>query len=201
VRENPRRVERSEITKNQQRQSPKTDIGVAASPEPKTTTDHATTGQQTQNPIFGILLWSLRTDRHVHPDDNEEVPQMNLNQVTLPVHDMDEAAAFYRRMGFLQIVDTPHYARFECTEGLSTFSLGLNADARVNPATIYFENEDLDELVVSLKERGIEFQQDPTDMSYLWREAVLSDPSGNKIKLYWAGESRRNPPWRVERRD
>jgi catechol 2,3-dioxygenase-like lactoylglutathione lyase family enzyme len=119
---------------------------------------------------------------------------MNLNQVTLPVHDMDEAAAFYRRMGFLQIVDTPHYARFECTEGLSTFSLSLNADAGVSPATMYFENEDLDELVVSLKERGIEFQRDPTDMSYLWREAILSDPSGNKIKLYWAGEARRNPP-------
>ena len=126
---------------------------------------------------------------------------MNLNQVTLPVNDMDEAAAFYRRMGFLQIVDTPHYARFECTEGLSTFSLGLDAETDVNPATIYFENEDLDELVVSLKERGIEFQQDPTDMSYLWREAILFDPSGNKIKLYWAGETRRNPPWRVERRD
>ena len=49
---------------------------------------------------------------------------------------MDEAAAFYRLMGFLQIVDTPHYARFECTQGLSTFSLGLNADAVVNPTTI-----------------------------------------------------------------
>jgi hypothetical protein len=36
-------------------------------------------------------------------------------------------------------------------------------------------------------------------MSYLWREAVLHDPSGNKIKLYWAGENRLNPPWRVER--
>ena len=51
---------------------------------------------------------------------------MNLNQVTLPVIDMLEASAFYRKMGFLQIVDTPHYARFESQEGESTFSLTLN---------------------------------------------------------------------------
>ncbi len=26
----------------------------------------------------------------------------------------------------------------------------------------------------------------PTDQPYLWREAILRDPSGNQIKLYWA---------------
>ena len=126
---------------------------------------------------------------------------MDLNQVTLPVSDMDEATAFYRRLGFLQIVDTPHYARFECTEGRSTFSLGLDSSGAENSSVIYFEHEDLDELVSSLKKRGVEFDQDPIDMSYLWREAILRDPSGNKIKLYWAGENRMHPPWRVERRD
>lgn len=125
---------------------------------------------------------------------------MNLNQVTLPVKDMDEATAFYRKMGFLQIVDTPHYARFECTEGDATFSLSLAPTAGENSSVIYFENEGLDDLVARLKLSGIKFSQDPTDMSYLWREAVLYDPSGNKIKLYWAGENRLNPPWRVERR-
>ena len=126
---------------------------------------------------------------------------MNLNQVTLPVRDMERATRFYRKMGFLQIVDTPHYARFECTEGDSTFSLSLDPDAVKNPSVIYFENKHLDELVSGLKQAGIEFDQDPTDMSYLWREAVLFDPSGNKIKLYWAGENRLHPPWRVERPD
>jgi len=46
---------------------------------------------------------------------------MNLNQVTLPVADMETAGAFYRRLGFVQIVDTQHYARFECPQGGSTF--------------------------------------------------------------------------------
>jgi len=50
---------------------------------------------------------------------------MNLNQITLPVTDMDTATEFYRRLGIIQIVDTPHYPRFECPEGDATFSLSL----------------------------------------------------------------------------
>jgi predicted enzyme related to lactoylglutathione lyase len=122
---------------------------------------------------------------------------MNLNQVTLPVIDMEEAVAFYLTLGFTQIVDTPHYARFECPEGDSTFSLSL--EGQVNSGcTIYFEYEALDEWVKRLQEKGIEVFQQPQDKRYLWREAVVYDPSGNQIKLYWAGENRKNPPWRVE---
>ena len=123
---------------------------------------------------------------------------MNLNQVTLPVADMEVATDFYRKMGFLQIVDTPHYARFECPEGGSTFSLQLVEETFSNRSIIYFEHEELDQLVAQLKSKGIQFDQEPTDMRHLWREAVLHDPSGNKIKLYWAGKNRLNPPWRVE---
>ena len=125
---------------------------------------------------------------------------MNMNQVTLPANDMGKTTEFYRLMGFLQIVDTPHYARFVCTEGNATFSVSLNETTVENPSVIYFEHEDLDGLVSALKARGIVFDQDPAEMSYLWREAILHDPSGNKIKLYWAGENRLYPPWRVERR-
>lgn len=125
---------------------------------------------------------------------------MNLNQVTLPVKDMDKSTEFYRNLGFVQIVDTPNYARFECPEGDSTFSLSLESTNFVCGTVIYFEHEQLDEWVEKLKAEGFEFDQDPIDQSYLWREAVLHDPSGNKIKLYWAGENRLNPPWRVEKR-
>ncbi|MFV8781715.1 VOC family protein [Microbulbifer sp. SA54] len=122
---------------------------------------------------------------------------MNLNQVTLPVKDMASAAAFYRRLGFLQIVDTPHYARFECADGGASFSLSLEEANFCNGAVIYFECEDLDQRVDTLREKGVEFAQLPEDMRWLWREAVLYDPSGNKVKLYWAGENRLCPPWRV----
>lgn len=124
---------------------------------------------------------------------------MNLNQITLPVRDMEAATAFYRNLGFLQIVDTDHYARFECPVGTATFSLSLNEGEFNNGAIIYFEHEHLDQWVEELADKGIEFEQMPEDKRYLWREAVLRDPSGNKIKLYYAGENRKNPPWRVER--
>lgn len=124
---------------------------------------------------------------------------MNLNQVTLPVKNMEQATAFYLTLGFTQIVDTPHYARFECPNAGATFSLSLNEDDFSNGAIIYFEHDELDEWVALLKQRNIEFIQEPKDESYLWREAILFDPSGNKIKLYKAGENRLNPPWRVEK--
>lgn len=122
---------------------------------------------------------------------------MKLNQITIPVKDMKEAVAFYQTLGMTLIVDTPHYARFSCPQGDSTFSLSLNEEDFHNGAIIYFEYEDLDKWVIELKGKGIEFTQDPTDQRYLWKEAVLVDPSGNKIKLFWAGENRLNPPWKV----
>lgn len=123
---------------------------------------------------------------------------MNLNQVTLSVRNMQDATTFYLRLGFTQIVDTPHYARFSCPDGDGTFSLSLDEQSVAGSSVIYFEHEALDEWVSELQADGIEFEQLPQDESYLWREAILHDPSGNKIKLYWAGENRLNPPWRVE---
>jgi catechol 2,3-dioxygenase-like lactoylglutathione lyase family enzyme len=125
---------------------------------------------------------------------------VNLNQITLPVIDMRISTKFYRDLGFTQIVDTPYYARFECPEGNSTFSLLLQDKQSESGTVIYFEHEKLDDLVNTLKAKGFFFDQEATDQSYLWREAILHDPSGNKIKLYWAGKNRINPPWRVSLR-
>ena len=125
---------------------------------------------------------------------------MNLNQVTLPVSDVERSAAFYRLMGFTQIVDAPHYARFECPDGDATFSLH-SAEGGGTGVVVYFECDDLDERVAELEERGFEFRQPPRDESWLWREARLLDPDGNELCLYRAGENRRFPPWRVELRD
>ncbi len=125
---------------------------------------------------------------------------MKLNQVTLPVTNIPQATEFYLRMGFTQIVDSPHYARFVCPDGAATFSLLLEEENFSHGATIYFECAQLDHWYESLLAKGFVFDQAPEDMHYLWREAILHDPSGNKIKLYWAGENRLNPPWRVEKR-
>jgi len=112
---------------------------------------------------------------------------------------MAEAIEFYIKLGFIQIVDTPHYARFECPDGGSTFSLSLEDAEFSNGAIIYFEHANLDRWVADLKLEGVTFEQEPTDQSYLWREAMIKDPSGNKIKLYYAGTNRLNPPWRINK--
>jgi catechol 2,3-dioxygenase-like lactoylglutathione lyase family enzyme len=123
---------------------------------------------------------------------------MHLNQVTLPSADVARGAAFYRGLGLRQIVESyPKYARFECPGG-TTLSLHIS-ERPPGPtgAVIYFECEDLDARVAALKLQGIVFTADPVDQPWLWREAYLHDPDGNVICLYWAGENRLNPPWRL----
>ena len=124
---------------------------------------------------------------------------MNLNQVTLPSIDVEKATAFYKQMGFNLIVEAlPRYVRFESTSGDSTFSIHrVDALPKGEGIIIYFEDNNLDALVKQLQEKGIIFTQEPEDKPWLWREAHLYDPDGNKIIIYNAGENRKNPPWRI----
>ncbi|OLQ92227.1 glyoxalase [Vibrio ponticus] len=124
---------------------------------------------------------------------------MNMNQVIVAVDNIKEAVTFYKTLGLNHIVEDDHYARFAFPDGHATFSVYLDPAKKAIEcrSVVYFEHERLDELVMALKGKGIEFDQEPIDQPYLWREAILSDPSGNKIKLYWAGENRLNPPWKI----
>lgn len=124
---------------------------------------------------------------------------MDLNQVTIHAPDVAACTEFYRALGLRLIVDSrPRYVRFECPDGGSTFSIHhLDGTSATGGAVIYFECDDLDERVACLKASGIEFDSDPEDMRWLWREARLRDPAGHQICLFRAGENRRHPPWRV----
>ncbi|WP_156678338.1 VOC family protein [Sphingomonas profundi] len=122
---------------------------------------------------------------------------MRLNQVTVGCLDYDASCAFYTALGLRRIVHTPpRYARFETPTG-ETFSIHA-MDMAASTTTIYFECDNLDDRVASLMAAGLIFDQLPRDESWLWREARLLDPAGNRICLYHAGENRRFPPWRVE---
>ena len=125
---------------------------------------------------------------------------MNLNQVTVPAVDVKESVAFYAKLGLRLIVDSvPRYARFECPDGDATFSVEHVSEAPAgNGVVVFFECADLDETVAALKETGVAIDSGPTDQTWLWREARLRDPSGNTICLFYAGDNRRNPPWRVK---
>ena len=125
---------------------------------------------------------------------------MRLNQITLPSTDVTRGRDFYVRLGFALLVDSPpRYVRLQAPEGGATLSLHLTpAMPSGDTAVIYLESEALDADVARLKAAGFTFRQDPQDESWLWREARLADPDGNVICLYFAGENRLNPPWRVK---
>jgi catechol 2,3-dioxygenase-like lactoylglutathione lyase family enzyme len=125
---------------------------------------------------------------------------VELNQVTLPAIDVAASIRFYRTMGFELIVEEPHYARFRSSVGDATFSVHAVGEIYGPSQTVvYFECQSLNERVVALKAKGIEFFQEPRDEPWLWREARTRDPSGNMICLYHAGKNRLAPPWRVRR--
>jgi predicted enzyme related to lactoylglutathione lyase len=126
---------------------------------------------------------------------------MKLNQVTLPALNVAVSVAFYEAMGFELIVESPHYARFKSTEGDATFSLhAIEAPHQPSRTVVYFECAALDEQFNALLAQGIQFIQPPKNEPWLWREARLLDPSGNEICLYYAGDNRLNPPWRVAKK-
>lgn len=124
---------------------------------------------------------------------------MNLNQITIPSIDLPKSIAFYQLMGLHLIVESlPHYARFECIEGHSTFSIHFAEELpRGNGVWVYFECENLDKFVDELIGKGIVFDEMPNDKNWLWREARLKDPDHNQLILYYAGDNRLNPPWRL----
>lgn len=125
---------------------------------------------------------------------------MNLNQITIPVLDVEGSILFYEKLGLKLIVKAlPHYARFECPEGDSTFSLHKveSLQKTDNGVWIYFEVKELDTFVDSLLQQGIEIKEMPEDKPWLWREARLNDPDGNQLILFWAGNHRKNPPWKI----
>ena len=125
---------------------------------------------------------------------------MNLNQVTIFSSKTNELVEFYQKLGLRLIVDSlPRYARMECPDGDSTLSVHSTCVTETESnIVLYFECEDLDARVVELKATGLEFEEDPKDQDWLWREAYLRDPSNNRICLFYGGDNRKNPPWRVK---
>jgi len=124
---------------------------------------------------------------------------MNLNQITVPSVDVKKSISFYEKLGLKLIVKAlPHYARFECLEGDSTFSIHQVATLpKGDGIYVYFELENLDNYVQQLIEKGVELEELPNDKPWLWREARLKDIDGNQLILYHAGKHRKNPPWRI----
>lgn len=126
---------------------------------------------------------------------------MNLNQVTVPSLNVEKAICFYQKLGLELIVKAlPHYARFVCPDGNATFSIHqVDVLSNGEGINVYFECENLDNHVNQLVKEGVNFEELPSDKPWLWREARLKDLDNNKIILFYGGENRVNPPWKIKK--
>ncbi|QMW21662.1 VOC family protein [Sandaracinobacteroides saxicola] len=122
---------------------------------------------------------------------------MRLNHVTLPAQDLAASLAFYRALGLqLIVLAEPRYARF-AVDDQSTLSIEVTPDARAGTAEIFLAADDVDAAHAAAAANGLRFDWPPTDQSYLWRTAQVTDPAGNRILLYHAGTNQHFPPWRL----
>ncbi|MCO5794384.1 MAG: bifunctional hydroxymethylpyrimidine kinase/phosphomethylpyrimidine kinase [Blastomonas sp.] len=133
---------------------------------------------------------------HQNVRNDALAPGWNLNQITLGATDYASSVTFYRALGLVQIVDSPDngYARFEAGNGAT---LSVHVGEAAGGAMAYLECADLDARVLALASEGFAIDQMPRDESWGWREARLCDPAGNVLCLYFGGENRRYPPWRI----
>jgi len=124
---------------------------------------------------------------------------LRLNQITVPSLDLEISIPFYKKLGLELIVHSnSHYARFQCPEGESTFSIHLvDILPQGDGIIIYFEIENLDLQINNLISKGIQIDEMPNDKPWLWREARLKDPYNNQIILFYGGKNRLNPPWKL----
>ena len=101
---------------------------------------------------------------------------MNLNQITVPSSDLKKSIPFYKKLGLnLSVEDLPNYARFECPDGNSTFSLHqTNALPKGEGICVYFECEDLDEYVENLKQKGAIFVEELNEIKDSSRPVIFS---------------------------
>lgn len=129
---------------------------------------------------------------------------MDLNQVTISSSDIGRAVRFYECLGLRLIVDSrPRYVRMMVPGGNSTFSIHHTDSVTADESApiLYFESENLDDLVGNLELAGLTFDLHPVDQRWGWREAHLKDPDNNRLILYHAGENRKEPPWRITSQD
>lgn len=125
---------------------------------------------------------------------------MKLNQVTISVNDFDTSFEFYKNLGLAPIVKSEHYARFVAVGNEATFSIHKK-DESFSGTMIYFEcdsSDKLDEKVSELKSKGFEFIDELENKQWLWKEIHLKDPDSNVLCLYFAGENRLSPPWKIQ---
>ncbi|MEO1405572.1 MAG: VOC family protein, partial [Pseudomonadota bacterium] len=94
---------------------------------------------------------------------------LRLNQITIKVSNLQRSIAFYEVLGLRLIVNSPgnQYARLECADGGTTFSLSEVETVVPGETGFYFEVDNVTATVDALKADGVVFDTPVTDESWL----------------------------------
>ncbi len=118
-----------------------------------------------------------------------------IGQIALTVSDLSESKRFYQEvLGMTFLFDAGQMAFFQC--GTIRLMIGLAEKPMTPEGTIlYFRISKIEEACASLKQKGVEFFQEPHLVAKmpdhdLWM-AFFKDPSGNTLGLM--SEVARNP--------
>jgi len=91
----------------------------------------------------------------------------------------------------LIVKSLPNYARFECPNGNSIFSIHQTQTLpKGDGIHVYFECENLDEEVENLRQAELNLRKS--------NGSRLKDVDGNQLILFYGGENRLNPPCKIE---
>lgn len=113
----------------------------------------------------------------------------SIAQILIPVDDFDKGVAYYRDvLGFQFLFSAPpQMAFFLCGSVRLLVGVLPAGQAPQRGSAIYFQVKDIAGAAASLKQKGVEFAQDPhivhrTEKSVLWL-AEFKDLDGNRLAL------------------
>jgi len=122
---------------------------------------------------------------------------MNIQQIGIPVRDLQKAIEFYERIGFSVLERLlPRQARLQSVH--TNVLIVLNKESSGTTGVwIYMEVSSLKDAVIRLENAGVEFREAPGKKSWTWDEAWFDDPDGNHIVLYSRPDHTVLPPWKI----
>ena len=102
---------------------------------------------------------------------------------TLQVHDLDQAIAFYAKLGFetgwIWPEGKPTHASLK-KDGVSFMIALVDESREIQQGDLYFWVEDIEGYAKKLKDAGIDIP-DLTDTEYGMRDASIADPWGHHL--------------------
>ena len=121
-------------------------------------------------------------------DTNDSFGLAPIDQIALPVEDVDRAVAFYQsKLGMKYLFRAGNLAFFDCAGVRLMLSPPENDDTTKRSSTIYFKVQDIHQAYQTLTERGVAFDDSPhliADMGTyeIWM-AFFHDPDQNILAI------------------